>query len=693
VVPRLTLRILTAGVVTRRSAVVVVARLVQRALAVVDALSPGAADERVSPVSRWTGADGSVGPGPVEPGLALCPWSAGVGGTQVLLLEWSAADEWVSGVSPGTGAHRLVVGGLTSSATPTDVGVGFVARVLALQPDAGLVGGAVSVPGALGVAPGVGVPQEVRRTGALSSVVDCLTVGVLSTGSSGAGVLTPVQEAVALLRGTTLGVSLTLVTAALQRVTDIRLLTPADGSVVRSDLAVSVGSTRSTDLGPGEAPAVPERISCGPLGTPADGHVVPDRAVRSLTTGQRAGVHTLVVLAGSLGPTVRVLVTLPSDTAGVWVTVVAGQTPAGRSPSDILALGSWSTHPVHTGVGPAAGPAVRTADISSETLAQGSLSTAGTLGVGSTGISLTGVQSALDVGVSNVLGRTLTDGRPHVVLADGTLAAGVGGAGVEVAVGVGVSGVVGATLADGGASRGCAVGVDAAGVGGAGLQTTGGEGVTDVVGATLTDGSLTSGATLGIDSAGGLLAGVEVTLDERISFIVGTTLAHGSGSGGGAVGVDTTRGLGAGVEDAVDEGVALVSLPALADGSVPGGLAVGVDPAGVLGAGVGVAPLEGVPSVAGRTSADGSVACCDSCVNDDSIESYSSISLADGVLPAGGLGAGVGLTAGVWISFISGRTAADRPVPGGPAVGPGPAGRGEAGVGGRTLLLSEDTDR
>ena len=129
-----------------------------------------------------------------------------------------------------------MVGGLTSSATPTDVGVGFVARVLALQPDAGLVGGAVSVPGALGVAPGVGVPQEVRRTGALSSVVDCLTVGVLSTGSSGAGVLTPVEEAVALLRGTTLGVSLTLVTAALQRVTDIRVLTPADGSVVRSDL-------------------------------------------------------------------------------------------------------------------------------------------------------------------------------------------------------------------------------------------------------------------------------------------------------------------------------------------------------------------------------------------------------------------------------------------------------------------------
>ena len=133
--------------------------------------------------------------------------------------------------------------------------------------------------------------------------------------------------------------------------------------------------------------------------------------------------------------------------------MVTGQTPAGRSSSDILALGSRSTDPVHTGVGPAAGPAVRTADIASETLAQGSLSAAGTLGVRSTGISLTGIQSALDVGVSNVLGRTLTDGRPHVVLADGSLAAGVGGAGVEVAVGVGVSGVVGATLADGGADH------------------------------------------------------------------------------------------------------------------------------------------------------------------------------------------------------------------------------------------------
>lgn len=178
-----------------------------------------------------------------------------------------------------------MVGRLASRPAATHVGVWLIAGIPTLEPDAGLVGGAVPVPGALGVAPGVGVTQEVWRTGALGPVVDCLTVGVLSTGSSSAGVLTPVQEAVTLLGGSTLGVSLALVTAALQGVPNVGLLAPADGSVVRPDLAVSVGSTRSTDLSPGEAPAVPEGVPRGALGTPADGYVVTHSAVSALTTG------------------------------------------------------------------------------------------------------------------------------------------------------------------------------------------------------------------------------------------------------------------------------------------------------------------------------------------------------------------------------------------------------------------------
>ena len=129
--------------------------------------------------------------------------------------------------------------------------------------------------------------------------------------------------------------------------------------------------------------------------------------------------------------------------------MVTGQTPTGRSPSNILALSSRSTDSVNTGVGPAARPAVGTADISSETLAQSSLSTAATLSVRSTGISLTGVQSALDVGVSNVLRRTLADRGPDVILTDGSLSTRVGRAGVKVTVGVRVSGVIRTTLADG----------------------------------------------------------------------------------------------------------------------------------------------------------------------------------------------------------------------------------------------------
>ena len=86
-----------------------------------------------------------------------------------------------------------MVGGLAGGALPAHVGVGVVARVPALQSHAGLVGGAVAVPGALGVAPGVGVTQEVRGAGALGPVVNSLAVSILSTCASAAGILTPGQ--------------------------------------------------------------------------------------------------------------------------------------------------------------------------------------------------------------------------------------------------------------------------------------------------------------------------------------------------------------------------------------------------------------------------------------------------------------------------------------------------------------------
>ena len=82
--------------------------------------------------------------------------------------------------------------------------------------------------------------------------------------------------------------------------------------------------------------------------------MVLDSAVSSLTTGQSAGVNTLVILAGSLRSTVRVLVTLPGNTPRVRVPVVAGQTLTDRAASDILTLSSAATDSLNTGVGSAA---------------------------------------------------------------------------------------------------------------------------------------------------------------------------------------------------------------------------------------------------------------------------------------------------------------------------------------------------
>ena len=108
-----------------------------------------------------------------------------------------------------------MVGGLARGALSAHVGVGIVARISALQPDTGLVAGAVVVSRALGVAAGVGIAEEVWRTGALGPVIDGLTIGVLSAGSPATGVLTSVVLSVALLSWSALVITLALVSAAL----------------------------------------------------------------------------------------------------------------------------------------------------------------------------------------------------------------------------------------------------------------------------------------------------------------------------------------------------------------------------------------------------------------------------------------------------------------------------------------------
>lgn len=179
------------------------------------------------------------------------------------------------------------------------------------------------MPGALGVAAGEGITEEVWRTGALSTMVDCLTVRVLPADTGATCCLAPVTLAITLLRLAALSVCVTLVTAALQRVPDVRVPAPADRPVVISNLTVSVLSTRSTYLLPGELPAATEGIPGGAAGTPADCNMVLDGAVGALAAGDGAGVDTIVVLAGTLGAAVLVLVTLALYTARVGISLVA----------------------------------------------------------------------------------------------------------------------------------------------------------------------------------------------------------------------------------------------------------------------------------------------------------------------------------------------------------------------------------
>lgn len=176
--------------------------------------------------------------------------------------------------------------------------------------------------------------------------------------------------------------------------------------------------------------------------------MVLDSAVRALAAGEGTRVYTLVILAGALGATVRVLVALPGNAASVGVTVVSRQAFAHWSPAHIFALGSAAAHSLDTRVCSATRSAVRAANISSEALAQGSCSALAAFSIGSTGVSLARVQSAAHIRVADVFGRTLADRRPPVVLTESPLAARVAGARVKVAVGVWVSSVVGAALAN-----------------------------------------------------------------------------------------------------------------------------------------------------------------------------------------------------------------------------------------------------
>lgn len=176
--------------------------------------------------------------------------------------------------------------------------------------------------GALCVAPCKRIPKKVRRTGALCSVVDGLTIGIFSTHTLLTGRDTPVGLSVTFLALAALTICVTLMSAALQWVSYKGGLAPTNGPVILSNLTVSILTTWSTNLSSGEASATPEGITSGSSWTPANGYMVLNTAVSSLSTCETAWVNTFIVLTGSLGPTVTVLITLTLNAPSVWVSMM-----------------------------------------------------------------------------------------------------------------------------------------------------------------------------------------------------------------------------------------------------------------------------------------------------------------------------------------------------------------------------------
>jgi len=194
-----------------------------------------------------------------------------------------------------------VISCLAVGALSTYIGVWLTARVLALEAHARFTGVAVCVARALRVAAGVWVTKEVLGARARSTVVTSLAVCVFSTDSLLTGSDAAIRLSVTFLRLSASLVAFALVTTPGERVADVGGFAFADGAVVFTNCAVSVGAARSADLVTGEPATVSERISCSSPGTSTDGHMIPDSAVSPLAAGDAAGINALVVLAGLLG--------------------------------------------------------------------------------------------------------------------------------------------------------------------------------------------------------------------------------------------------------------------------------------------------------------------------------------------------------------------------------------------------------
>lgn len=159
---------------------VAVAGLVRRTVVVIDALATATGDEGISEETSAAEANGSVAATAVGAGFAVSVITAGVRVAQVALIERSALVERMTSESFRAAADGLVVLDAAFGAGAA----GSDARIDAFKVEAGLVGAALIVLRALGIAARERIAQKVGRTRTDGTMIRDAALGIGSTGSA-----------------------------------------------------------------------------------------------------------------------------------------------------------------------------------------------------------------------------------------------------------------------------------------------------------------------------------------------------------------------------------------------------------------------------------------------------------------------------------------------------------------------------
>jgi len=280
-------------------ALVLVASLIVPTVGGPGAVSRGAGEQGVADERVWARAHRPLLVGAaVSSRGAHCFSTAGVGLAQVSISKWSARFEGMACVVLGTGANGFVVDNFANGVGAA----GVYTRVNTLEFEAGLVGGAVLVRCALGVAPATSVSQEELRAGTVYSVVSDVAVGILAACVVGARVRAAVLTTS--LVGRTVAVLDTLSAASSEGIANVVVDAGAHGTVVLYP-AVSVLAARGR-VAVLQGTAGLEWVAGHALAARADGLVVANLTLSASAAdaGDVARVDTLLLLASQVSAAV-----------------------------------------------------------------------------------------------------------------------------------------------------------------------------------------------------------------------------------------------------------------------------------------------------------------------------------------------------------------------------------------------------